>query len=236
MPTTFVGLLIFVAFLTPGFIFTAQRRMLVPQGTRSALLEITSVVSISLVTNGLTLAAFGILRAGAPAHTPDVGQILRQDSQYVVENLAYVLVWASAILGGSCFLALVAARWGRLRSVMNNLLQPVIVESSAWCETFAAESGSYVHTGLELSDGGYISGRLVWFSTDLEETGDRDLVLAPPLTIRTADDTVASLAMQRVIVSARDIRRIDVTYIGESSPEGTGPSHEDGCGHDYSRT
>jgi Family of unknown function (DUF6338) len=63
-----------------------------------------------------------------------------------------------------------------------------------------------------LTDGGFISGRVVWFSTELEETGDRDLVLGPPLQLRTADGMVA-LEAERIIVAARDIQRIDVTYV-----------------------
>lgn len=97
---------------------------------------------------------------------------------------------------------------------MSKLSPSVIRESSAWTETFAAEAGTYVHVGLELKDGAFVSGRLVWFSTDIEETGDRDLVLGPPLVVR-AEQGVSDLQAERVLVASRDVIRIDVTYVDE---------------------
>lgn len=215
MPTTFVGLLIFVAFLTPGFLHAAQRRALAPRGERSTLMETTAVVSISLATNAVAAAVFGLVRWRLPAHTPNVGQILRAKSSYWIDHLPYVLSWASLLLTCSCALAVVAARSEGLRRFLTRAFTPVIIESSAWCETLAAMKGSYPHAGLELADGSFVSGRVVWYSTDLEETGDRDLVLGPPLQIRAADG-ITQLDVQRVIVAARDIRRIDVTYVIDS--------------------
>ena len=58
---------------------------------------------------------------------------------------------------------------------------------------------------------------MVWASAEIEETGDRDLVLGPPLKLRTEDGKVEHLDAQRIIISARDIRRIDVTYITDSN-------------------
>lgn len=212
MPTTFVGLLIFVAFLTPGFLYTAQRRLLAPQAARSALMEMTSVVSVSLGTNAVVGAVFGLIRWALPTRTPDLGLIIQQRSPYWVEHLPYVMAWATSLLVLSCLLAVASARSRRVPELLTKRFPPVIFESSAWCATLAADPGSFVHAGLELSDGGFVSGRVVWFSTDLEETGDRDLVLGPPLLIRT-EDGATDPGAQRVIVAARDIRRIDVSYI-----------------------
>jgi O-antigen/teichoic acid export membrane protein len=215
VPTTFVGLVIFVAFLTPGFLHFAQRRALAPRGERSTLIETTSVVSISLATNAVATALFGVARWRLPEHTPDIGALFRAGSTYWLDHLPYVLSWVSLVLVFSCVLAVVVARVERVRRFVNKLWPPVIIESSAWCETFAANEGDYPHAGIELADGTFASGRVVWYSTDLEETGDRDLVLGPPLQIRTAEGAT-DLNVQRVIVAARDIRRIDVTYIAES--------------------
>lgn len=178
-------------------------------------METTSVVSTSLATNAVVGAAFALVRWGLPAHTPDVGALLRQDSTYWIDHLPYLLGWASLLLVSSCALAVVIARVHPVRRLLANLFAPVIIESSAWCETLAADEGAYPHAGLELADGTFVSGRVVWFSTDLEETGDRDLVLGPPLRLRTAGG-VRDLDVQRVIVASRDIRRIDVTYVVDS--------------------
>lgn len=216
MPTTLIGLLISVAFLTPGFLHAAQRRVLAPQGERSVLMETTSVVSISLATNSIVAAVFGLLRWQTPEHTPDVGHLLRTRSNYWIDHLPYVLSWGALLLASSCLLAVGVARFDRLRRISSRLLTPNLIESSAWHEIFNAEEGHYPHAGLELANGGFLSGRVVWYSTDLEETGDCDLVLGPPLQTRTADG-VATLEVQRVIVAAREVRRIDVTYILDST-------------------
>jgi hypothetical protein len=214
VPTTFVGLIVFVSFLTPGFLHIAQRRVLAPQANRSALMEITTVVTVSLATNVLVVGAFGLLRLLVPTHTPDVGRLLAKGSDYWLENLPYVATWVLAILAGSCAIGVVLARWEVPRRQITTVFAPVIVDSSAWCEVFTTEPGSYVHAGLELTDGGYVSGRVAWFSTELEETGDRDIVLGPPLQLRT-EVGVEDLKVQRVIVAARNITRIDVAYIDE---------------------
>jgi hypothetical protein len=216
VPATFVGLVIFVAFLTPGFLHVAQRRLLVPMAERSALMETTSIVSISLATNAVALALFGAARWLLPAHTPDVGELMRAGGDYVIAHLPYTLGWAGLVLAVSCVLAVGAARCS-LPPPLRRLLAPRIIESSAWCETLAAPAGHYPYAGLELVDGAYVSGRVVWFSTHLDETGDRELVLGPPLQMR-ADGGVVKLEAQRVIVAARDIRRVDVNYVVDAEP------------------
>ena len=226
MPASFVGLLIFIGFLTPGFLYAGQRRALVPQAERSPLMETAAVVSVSLATNAVVVALFGVVRWLVPGHTPDVGALLRSRADYAVDHLPYLLGWATVLLVGSCAIAVGAARmdsyvpkdnvWGRVldrlqrgKGRLDAVLPPVIVESSAWCETLRARPGNYVHAGLELVGGGYVSGRVVWFSTNLEESGDRELVLGPPLQLRTAKGVIEP-AVDRVVVSAREIRRMDV--------------------------
>ena len=215
MPTTFVGLIVFVSFLTPGFLYTAQRRVLAPQANRSALMETTSVVAISLATNVLVVGVFGLLRILSPTHTPDIGKLLKSDSGYWLENLPYVTSWALAVLAVSCATSVVLARWEAPQRLVTAVFAPIIVDSSAWSEVFATEAGSYVHAGMELADGTYVSGRVVWFSTEVVESGDRDLVLGPPLQVRS-EAGVEELKVQRIVVAARHITRIDVTYVEES--------------------
>lgn len=211
MPTTLVGLTIFVAFLTPGFLYTSQRRTLAPHSERSALMETTSTVSVSLLSNTLVLAFFGLMRWVAPKHTLDVGALLVDSKAYGVSHLPYVITWGVAGLAASCALAVAGARSGRLRSLLARQLLPVIVESSAWTGVLATDSSRYPIAGLELVDGSHVSGRVAWFSTHLEETGDRELVLRRPVVLRV-DDGWHTLDAERVVVSARAIRRLDVTY------------------------
>ena len=219
MPTTFVGLLIFVIFLTPGFLYTTQRRALVPASERSVLMESTSIVSISLVTNSFVAACFILLRQLLSDHTPDISNLLRPRSSYWLDHLAYVLGWGALLLTISCTVAVVAARWARLRSVSARIFAPVVVDSSAWCETFVADPGYYPHAGVQLASGEFISGRITWFSTSLDESGDRELVLGQPLQIKTHEG-VTEVFAEKVIIAAREVRCVYVTPVRDhASPQ-----------------
>lgn len=221
MPTTVVGVLTIIVFLTPGFLYTAQRRLTVPEARRSPLMETTAVVSISVVALGIVGLVFGIIRAVLPSHTPDLGRLLAPapSSTYWADNLPYVLAWSGAALLAASGLAVTAARWSALHDLVRRILPQEIVETSAWNRTLTATDDSWVHVGIELLDGGFVSGRLDWSSTDIDETPNRDLVLCPPLRVRTERDdgttTDFDPGSQRIIISATQISRIDVTPVIE---------------------
>lgn len=64
----------------------------------------------------------------------------------------------------------------------------------------------------------YIGGFLDWYSTEVVENGDRDFVLAEPITMRPPGArATAALDAPRLILSAREVRRLYVSYI---APEG----------------
>lgn len=232
MPTTFIGLVLFVGFLTPGFLYTSHRRRLVPRGDDTPIMEVTSIVAISLVTNGLVVMALAVVSTLVPQHTPDLAEAIDYGSGYWLDNLAYMVAWSGGALALSCLLAVVFARceplrraarsraaqwlsrWRPVQLVLSAFASDVIVETSSWNETFAVDIGQYVHLGLQLRDGSYLSGRLVWFSTEIEETADRDLVLGVPLAIRHKDaDEPVVMPAERAVVSAREIVRIDMTPV-----------------------
>ena len=224
MPTTFLGLLIFVAFLTPGFMHAMQARVLSPQRSESPLMETAAIVSVSIVANSVVIALASVVRWLAPGHTPDVGALLAPKSSYFRDHLPYVSAWAMALLVAAWVIAIWLARLPRLRAIVTAKFSPVIRDASAWSETLNTTAGHYTHAGCELRNGSYVGGRVIWFSTDLEETGDRELCLGPPLTFRDADGEASELAAQRVVVAAREIHRMDVTYIDEESLDESAPS------------
>ena len=89
---------------------------------------------------------------------------------------------------------------------------------SAWKLIFTIHEGGeqepgQVHVGAELDDGTYIHGRLFSYADDLPETSDRDFVLSAPIEIRDAKGETHKLGCQFSIVSARRVRRIDVTHL-----------------------
>ena len=215
MPTTFIGLLIFVVFLTPGLMHTRQARVLVPYRDESALVETASIVSVSLVANLVTVVVAAGFRWWQPTHTPDVGRMVALDSTYVRDHSAYVATWTIALLVMSCVIAVWLARVPALRRIVTANFSPVITDASAWSEVFNTTKGRYTYAGCELKNGSYVGGRITWFSTELEETGDRELCLGPPITFRSAEGGHGDIDAQRVVLAAREIHRIDVSYIEE---------------------
>jgi hypothetical protein len=63
-----------------------------------------------------------------------------------------------------------------------------------------------------MRDGSFISGRLAWYNTDVVEVEDRDLVFVPPIKIKMQGAEEDS-AFSRMVISARDIVRLNVSYI-----------------------
>ena len=115
MPTTFIGLVLFVGFLTPGFLYTSHRRRLVPRGDDTPIMEVTSIVSISLVTNGVVFVGMAIVSKLVPDHTPDLTKAIAYGSGYWLDNLAYMLAWSGGALALSCLLAVLFARCEPIR-------------------------------------------------------------------------------------------------------------------------
>jgi len=215
MPTTVVGLLLFVGFLVPGFVYHAQRRARVPQRALSALVETANLVTVSTATNAVVLVAFGLYRTWQPRHSPDVRRVVFEPARYVSENLGYVAAWGCALLLASSVLALILGVRPKLVARFSARFAPSIVDVSAWY--FVFESGDpddYVLVGCDLRDGSYVSGLLDWYSTEVQETADRDFAVGPPIRYRPSgeseDRTIEGF--QRLIVSAREVVRMYVSY------------------------
>ena len=218
MPTTVGGLIIFAVFLTPGFLNYLQRRRRAPQRTLSPLVELATFFSISIATNFVTLGIFCIVRLITPQHTPNLAQLVVQGSTYIDPRVGYVVLWALIFLTISCILAVVIGIWpGKI----GKFVTPLIVDASAWYYLFEnAPEGSSVYLGCDLSDGGYVGGFLDWYNTDIDEVADRDLVLAAPITLKVEGETSIS-EFERLIISARNIIRMNVTFITESPAQST---------------
>jgi hypothetical protein len=225
MPSTLGGLAIFIIFLTPGFLNYVQRRRRVPQRALSPLVEVSTFVSISVLTNLLALALFAFVRWITPTHTPNVEQLLSQGATYVDPRVGYVAAWLAAVLVVSCVLAVLIGS-GILPFPQ---LTPVIINTSAWYQVF--ESGpvdTKVFVGCDMYDGSYISGYLDWYNTDVDEVADRDLVLAAPIEI-TAEGHTTKSGFKRMILSARNIDGLSVSFIeGDDAEQTTGKQVKDG--------
>ena len=221
MPGSLTGLLITVAVLTPGYVHYAIRRRLVPIRRLSVTMEGAGLFVVAAVANTLMFAIFGIVGSIPPlrGHTPDIADLMSDPSGYALldnSRLAYVTVWVGILIfGASGISAAFAYRFGPLDH-LSRRFAPVIARVSGWYQVFRIDppEDSIIHVGCELQDGSYAAGRLVWFTTEPEDSPDRELILAPPFTAMNAEGgTLEFLEEGRVILSVREIRRMDVTYL-----------------------
>lgn len=225
MPTNVAGLVIFVALLIPGFVYVAQRRLRVPQRALSTTAETATLVALSMICNAVVVLAFALLRSLAPEHTPDVGALLLNGNKYAAPRLGYLYAWAGgAVAASSALAALVGAdlppvAWLRGRISRSGSISSV----STWYHVLDEQvpADHYVYVGCDMRDGAYVAGILEWSSTSVEETVDRDLALAAPITYRPPNDTEDRvLNIERLVVSNREIVRMLVSYVkatGEGS-------------------
>ena len=213
MPTTIISLVIFVIFLTPGFISYLVRRRKGPGTPLTSLPEVAMFISTSIFIDVMTLGIFCIVRWITPKHTPDVTQlILAKRFIYIDKNIDFITLWALILLAISWILAIVA---GIRPWKIGKLFTPVIVDGSTWFYLFGnAPSDSCTYVGCDLKDGSYVGGFLDWYSTDTDDNGDRDLVLATPITLKVNGKTSIS-EFQRLVLPERDIALLNVTFVKE---------------------
>lgn len=174
-----------------------------------------------MLSNLATLAVFTVFRLVFPSHAPDPYVLITTGWGYVKPRPGYILAWGVGLLAVSCGFAFVLAQLARTRLNIG-WLTPDIVQTSAWNLLFGdrdvVPDGCIPWVGIELQDGKYITGYVDWFSTELDEVADRDLVLASPIWVYTDADS-AKITFSKFIVSARDIRHMYVDYF---------PYHVDG--------
>jgi Family of unknown function (DUF6338) len=216
MPSTVGGLVIFAAFLTPGFLNYIQRRGRVPQTTLSPLVEVATFLSISVATNIVAVGFFSFVRWLLPSHTPNVELLISQGTRYLDPRPGYIAVWCFGVLLVSCTLAVLVGRWP---GPLFGRITPVIIDASAWYHVFdSAPKGYSVYVGCDLTDGTYVGGYLSWFNTDVDDSADRDLVLNAPIIVR-AEGEQSESEFQRMILSARNISRVSVSYLKKAHDE-----------------
>lgn len=216
------GLSIAVVLLIPGYVHYASRRNKVPAKSLSRAMEGMGLIVVAAAANAVTLGFLTALAQLPPirGHAPDLAHLLLDPRGYILldnSRLLYVAGWTAVfVVLASALSAAFAYRVGPLK-YLSKRLTPALGQFTAWYHAFednVPEDYDRIFLICELTDGGYAAGDLAWYSTQPEASPDRDLVLAAPLQVsRPGRDDPEVLHEGRLVLSARDIRRIYVSYI-----------------------
>jgi len=213
LPSTLVGLVIAIAYLIPGFLYTIQLRRQLPQRSLTPLTEISSFVTISTLANSFAFGFFAVVRLSYSKHMPDLGLMLSQGTTYVAHRPGFVIGWALIFLLVACLFAIILS-WIVIDSPLLTILAPAFADTSAWNQLFSEEvpPGHIPYAGCSLRDGSYLGGYVDWYSTEVVESGDRSLALAYPIVVIRSDGSKEE-NIQRLVVSASEIILLRVSYI-----------------------
>jgi hypothetical protein len=224
MPNTLTGLLLFVILLLPGFVFVMTFRRVRPERRPSALQETAEIAFVSVLSSLIVLGGFAIVRAFAPTRTPDVSRLIEHPRDYLSEHFPLVVYWSLGLLFAACGIAALVGWLIGYRPVHPSVM-------SSWWTLFEHwQPGTTRHIECLLDDGSYIAGQLGDWSTLGDDSPDRDLILAAPITYRPAGSTDYHLHPVSVAcISARRIVAMFVSYISPVtfSGEGVGEAVEE---------
>jgi len=113
MPTTLVGLLIFVVLLLPGFAYLVGKERHGPERRASPFRETVAIVAASIASELFVLVLFGLARLALPNALPDITELIRVPRAYLVGTQGkpghLVMVGASGLVALAAATALAYA-------------------------------------------------------------------------------------------------------------------------------
>ncbi|WP_346533799.1 DUF6338 family protein [Micromonospora sp. DPT] len=210
VPTTWLGVVFFLVLIAPGLLFdllAARRRAAPPE---SAFREAGRIVLASLGFDAFAFIVLVALQQLAPGLLPEPAEILRGGTRFVADNFNQVL---GAILG---FTVLAVGAVWMVHGVLVMLQGAPTRPESEWTRLFhgVRPEGTLPYVRVRLATGAVYSGLVHSYTAD-HALPDREIVLAPPLSVQRPDqDHRQDLPDQfaRVWIPAQQIVSITVSY------------------------
>ena len=218
MPTSVLGLTILLV-VVPGLGYRLGRESQRPTRELAGFRETVSLVFAGIIAISIGLSTFGLLRLIAPDNTPDVGQLLRTPGPYFRDHLPYIAFWTFTVLAFATGLAYCGGRYLPRASGRH-------AYESAWSRVFEHTQKHQIYVGCELTDGTYVGGTLWTYNATVEETPDREIVLAAPISFRPNDDS-APVTLEDVAIvtlSASRIKFTTATYLNKDIEDQAHPA------------
>ena len=211
MPSTPLELILFFWLIVPGLVYVLQRRRMSQIRLESAFVETARIVFVSVIVDMLAIGTLELVRLFKPSGTPDLKSLLVDNWRKQLSSHWTLDIWwaVGSVLIASLF-AYAVARWG-------NEFVPFVGGGSAntpynaWWKYFRQDADdNFVGVRLDLQDNRFVEGYVVWFSSEVNDVSDRDLVIQYPKML--FDQQLKSTGYDYMIISAREIKRIHFVY------------------------
>ncbi|MET7708926.1 DUF6338 family protein [Micromonospora sp. NPDC005413] len=233
IPSSLLGLVLFVVLLAPGLAYVLRHERAVPAPSHSTLRETLRVVFVSVACLTFTGLLSAGLRLACPERTPNVRGLIQDPADFAREHHVQLVWWSLALITFATLLGFFSAdprllaglRQMRSKAWAQRLLGDApIKDSSAWHQAMSdlksrdhaaigrkkREDETFI--GVQMDDGTYVRGYLVSYSPGGVEDDQRELILTRA-EIRPVDGEIQPIGSTLTVISARHIVRLDVTHL-----------------------
>jgi len=226
MPNTFIGLIILIVFLIPGFIAIIFVRRGVPLfAARQSQLEIVLWgCSLSLISHILSFLIVCLITVLVCVFWSEAREIICQLSNLKLSEISSKLdniKIGNLVLSTFIYFIInsfIASYLGSLLAIIINKTNFFVDLQSVWMDAFDKEK---VHFARALLDNGYyVAGTTQWTQTDTESliSGNRDILFIDPEIINS-DGTVKEQIAERILINTRNVKILELK-IAEPDSEG----------------
>jgi hypothetical protein len=229
VPSSLVGLALFVVLLAPGLAFALRHERVVPAEEESAFRESLRVIFVSVVCVTLTGLLAAAIRSRYPHSTPNVGTLVRSPAGYARSHYAELTWWALAAVGFATLLAVVAAdpritrnlsRAGESRvarwltgSTHANIKQGTAVYGLVHMFDNTKSGRGRVHITATMTDGTLVHGYLKSYDVGADEHGE--FVLSEPML--TTKNGQTPYDAHYAVISSSNFTRLDLTHLAPAA-------------------
>jgi Family of unknown function (DUF6338) len=218
VPTSLFGFILFVCFVTPGFIFLMRRERRHAPRNYSALRE-TSIIVISSVSFSLpAILALVQLQAWHFPGLPDLQALGDKPAEYSLKHLTAVVLLIVAIV---VFAVVLAILWDYVLQLIYK--DPLVTPNSIWTEVLTGKArrpdSKAVALSIELKNGAAIEGAVKAHGVR-NDTNELEWIALKshskwPMRNRSPSGTFQTLvnSWTYYMVSGEEIRAATVAYL-----------------------
>lgn len=213
MPTTLLGITLYVAALFPGVAFAFSTDGHRSVGKRSVLRETVTFVFVSVICDVIVILLIILASIWVPPIDDVVRQLVAGDYSWLKANPALTVLFAVVVIAATTSLGY----WLGSKQFYEAFLQKTFDrhiprDKSAWSTVFEHEKNEVVDVALVLKSGAWVGGVLDAFDNDPDPHPNRTITITGP-TFRAAGETDLTPLDEThyLVISASDIELLQVS-------------------------